>query len=51
MLEATPEVLKVFQIDEYGNEVYNTQLQPRTIIQSLNDAEDVLLDDFFTSQS
>ena len=51
LLEATPEVLKVFQIDENGNEVYNTQLQPRTIIQSLNDAEDVLLDDFFTSQS
>ncbi|CAH3027844.1 unnamed protein product [Porites evermanni] len=51
LFEATPEVLKVFQIDEYGNEVYNTQLQPRTTIQSLNGAEDVLLDDFFTSQS
>lgn len=51
LFEATPEVLKVFQIDEYGNEVYNTHLQPRTTIQSLNDAEDVLLDDFFTSQS
>lgn len=51
LFEATPEVLKVFQIDEYGNEVYNTHLHPRTTIQSLNDAEDVLLDDFFTSQS
>lgn len=51
LFEATPEVITVSQINEYGRALYNTQLKPRTIIQSLNDAEDAMLDEFFTSQS
>lgn len=51
MFEATPECLKVTQIDDYGNEVYKAQLKPRTMTQPLVDEEDTILDEFFTSQS
>lgn len=51
LLEATPEFLKVSQIDDCGNELYKAKLKPRTIIQSLEDEENAMLDEFFTTQS
>lgn len=52
LFEATPEFLKISQIDDNENEVYRTQLKPRTIIRSPNDNdENTILDEFFTSQS
>lgn len=51
LFEATPEFLKVSQINDYGNELHKTKLKPRTVIQSLDDEENTMLDEFFTSQS
>lgn len=51
LFEATPECLSVSQIDEHGNELHKAKLKPRTIIQSLDDEENTILDEFFTSQS
>lgn len=51
MFEATGEFLKVSLIDDAGNELYNIKLKPRTAIQSMDDEENAILDEFFTSQS
>ena len=52
LLEATPECIKIIQIDDSGKQVYSAQLKPRTILQSLSDNdENTILDEFFTSQS
>ena len=51
LFEATPEFLKVSQISEYGKELYKATLKPRAVLQSVDDEEDMMLDEFFTSQS
>lgn len=51
LLEATPEFLKISQIDDNGKEVYKAKLKPRTSSRSLSDAENTILDEFFTSQT
>lgn len=51
LFEATREFLKVSLIDDAGNELYNIKLKPRTAIQSMDDEENAILDEFFTSQS
>ena len=51
MFEATREFLKVSLIDDAGNELYNVKLKPRAAIQSMDDEENAILDEFFTSQS
>lgn len=51
LLEATPEFLKISQIDDNGKEVYRAKLKPRTSSRSLSDAENTILDEFFTSQT
>lgn len=51
LFEATPNFLRVSLIDEFGNELYKTKLKPRRTIQTMEDEENAILDEFFTSQS
>jgi len=51
LFEATPESLKISQIDDNDKEVYSAVLKPRTILRSLSDNENTILDEFFTSQT
>lgn len=51
LFEATPESLNISQIDDKGKEVYSAELKPRTILRSMSDNENTILDEFFTSQT
>lgn len=53
LLEATPEFLTISQINDRGRQVYQAKLLPRTCSrsQSSSDAENTILDEFFTSQT
>lgn len=51
LLEATPDFLMISQIDDRGRQVYQAKLLPRTSSQPQSDAENTILDEFFTSQT
>lgn len=51
LFEATPESLNISQINDNGKEVYSAELKPRTILRSMSDNENTILDEFFTSQT
>lgn len=51
LFEATPEFLKISQINDNDKEVYSAELKPRTIPRSLSGNENTILDEFFTSQT